>query len=328
MKRLIAGVSSLVLALMGPSQAYAYTSKTKAAAISVVASGVTPTQSLTSAVVLQNSGEPGTASTLTFGAGGNTYRDSGRAIRVDVNTNLAANRILFYTDNLAGGAVPAVPQCSLDTELGNDCGGLIGVTDRSQVVPLLWAVEDANPDFNFGASPSDGIGNEVYTTDRAHVTTYVDAALPLATAAEKQKLDTLAMKMCDGGAPVANADNAGSATDPQRYPQFFGSPGVANSDLCSASVSQVVIDPDGAGTAPNITINLNDKVNFSEELSKNIAVVAFSCLGTSCTAPNLSSPGFTKTVTSPFFMPLAADFRTAPGQDYASSTITVELVTQ
>src|SRR3989338_6828368 len=120
MKRLIAGVSSLALALMGPSQAYAYSSKTKAAAISVVSSGVTPTQALTTAVVLQNTGEPGTGATLTLGGGDNTYRHSARAIRVDVNTNLAANRILFYADNLP---VTAVPQCAPNTELGNDWGG-------------------------------------------------------------------------------------------------------------------------------------------------------------------------------------------------------------
>ena len=316
MRRFIAGCTSLAVGFLSASQALAYTSKTTATPISVVSSGVTPTQALTTAVVTQNSGEPGTASTLTFGTGGNTYRDSGRAIRVTVDTNLAANRILIYTNN---GPATAVPQCALDTEKGNDCGGLIGVTDRTQVVPLLWAVEDANPDFNFGASPSDAIGNEVFITDRAHVTTYVDAALSGASAAEKQKLDILAMKMCDGGALVANADNAGTPADPQRYPQLFGSPGVVNSDLCNA----------GADITINGTLILaNAKVPFSEELSKNIAVVAFSCLGTQCTAPDLTTPGLTKTVNSPFYLPMAADFRTAPGQDYASSTITVELVTQ
>src|SRR3989338_4379165 len=165
MRRFLAGCTSLAVALMPASQAFAYTQKTTATPISVVSSGVTPTQTLTTAVVTQNSGEPGTVSTLTFGTGGNTYRDSGRAIRVTVDTNLAANRILIYTNN---GPATAVPQCSLNTELGNDCGGLIGVTDRSQVVPVLWAVEDANPDFNFGASPSDATGNAGDITDRAH----------------------------------------------------------------------------------------------------------------------------------------------------------------
>ena len=299
----------------------AYTSKTTATAISVVTSGVTPTQSLTSTIVLQNTGDPGTASTLTFGVGGNNYRDSGRAIRVDVNTNLAANRILIYTNN---GPITAVPQCGLNTELGNDCGGLIGVTDRNQVVPVLWGVEDANPDYNFGATIGD---NETYITDRAHVTTYVNAVLPLATAAEQQKLDTLSMKRCDDNTPVANADNSGSPTDPQRYPQLFGSPGIVDSDLCNNG-GAISIDPNPGVGADDVAIAAGAKVPFSQELSKNIAVVAFSCLGASCTAPNLTSPGTTKTVISPFFMPLAADFRTAPGQDYATSTLTLELVTQ
>lgn len=316
MKRLIAGVTSLAVALMPAGQALAYTSKTKAAAISVVSSGVAPTQSLTSSIVLQGSNnDTGTASTLTFGAGGNTYRDSGRAIKVDVNTNLAANRILIYTDNLVAAAVP---QCNLNTELGNDCGGLIGVTDKSQVVPMLWGVEEVNVDYTFGSTVGD---NEVFITDRAHVTTYVDAALPGASVAEKQKLDTLALKRCDTGASVTNADNAGTLADPERYPQLFGSPGVSDSDLCNGGL--------------DITINgtfiaANAKVPFAEELSKNIAVVAFSCLGLVCTAPNLltADPADSKTVNSPFFMPLAADFRTAPGQDYATSTLTLELVTQ
>src|SRR3989338_10795628 len=92
MRRFLAGCTSLAVALMPASQAFAYTQKTTATPISVVSSGVTPTQTLTTAVVTQNSGEPGTVSTLTFGTGGNTYRDSGRAIRVTVDTNLAANR--------------------------------------------------------------------------------------------------------------------------------------------------------------------------------------------------------------------------------------------
>ncbi|MDP3704105.1 MAG: hypothetical protein Q8R78_06930, partial [Candidatus Omnitrophota bacterium] len=239
MKRLIAGMTSVAVGLLSASQALAYTSKTTATPISVVSSGVTPTQALTTAVVTQGSGEPGTASTLTFDVAGNTYRDSERAIRVTVDTNLAANRILIYTNNLNGGAVP---QCTLDTSLGNDCGGLIGVTDRSQVVPVLWGVEDANPDYIFGATVGD---NEVFITDRAHVATYVDAVLSAATAAEKQKLDILAFRRCDDQTTaVANADNAGTGPDPQRYPQFFGDPGIANKDLCSASVSQVIIDPD------------------------------------------------------------------------------------
>jgi hypothetical protein len=120
---------------------------------------------------------------------------------------------------------------------------------------------------------------------------------------------------------VANADNAGTADDPERYPQLFGNPGVFNSDLCNAG---------GDITINGTFIAANAKVPFAEELSKNIAVVAHSCLGTQCTAPDLSTanPADTKTVNSPFFLPIAADFRFAPGQDYATSTLTLELVTQ
>jgi len=315
MKRVLASVCSLGLVFAVAGQAEAYESKTVATPITVTSSGVTPTQTLTANVVLQNTGSPGTAAALTWGVGGNDFRDSDRAIRVDVDTNLAANRILIYTDNLDGGAVP---QAQLDTSLGNDGGGLVGVTDSTQIVPVLWGVEDANPDYNFGGTVGD---NEVFITDRAHVATYVDAVLGGASAAEKQKLDTLAMKRCDNDAPVANADNAGTAEDPERYPQLFGDPGVFDSDLCNDG-GDITID----GTF----IAAGAKVPFAEELSKNIAVLAFGCLGTSCTAPDLStpSPADSKAVVSPFFVPLAADFRFAPGQDYSTNTLTVELVTQ
>ena len=176
--------------------------------------------------------------------------------------------------------------------------------------------------------------SDLYLTDRAHVTTYVDAVIPLALVAEKQKLDTMAIKRCDNDAAVANADNAGTQQDPQRYPQLFGSPGIANSDLCNASVSSVTIDPNPGVAGDEVVIgpseSLTEKIPFSEELSKNIAVVAYNCLGTTCKAPDLStaSSADSKDVVSPFFMPLVADFRTAPGQDYATSTLTLELVTQ
>jgi len=284
--------------------------------VSVTASGVTDNSVLQPIQVVQQ-GTADVAGTLTFGAGGNTFRDSGVALKVDGSSNAAANRLIIYTNNLSGGAIP---QAALDTSLGNDGGGLVGVTDKSKIVPLLWVIKDTNVDHVFTSAT---IGDdEVYVTDRAHVATYVDAVLAGQPASEKQKLDTLAMKRCDNGTPVANPDNAGTSADPERYPQFFGSPGIADSDLCSAAASPVTI----AGT----TINPNDVIPFAKELSNNIAVVAFNCLGTACTAPDLSTPSplDTISVTLPVYLPIGADFRSAPAQNYATNTLTVELVTQ
>src|SRR3989338_2289324 len=199
MRRFLAGCTSLAVALMPAGQAFAYTTRVTQTT-AVTGSGVTESTSFTTSVVDQGTAD--VASPLDFGTGGNAFRDSGEAIKVNVSTNLAANRVIISTDNLN---VSASPKCTLNTELGNDCGGLIGVTDTKQVVPVLWVVADTNIDHAFTTGT---IGDdEVFVTDRAHVSTYVDAVLFGALPAEKQKLDILAMKRCDNGTPVANADN-------------------------------------------------------------------------------------------------------------------------
>lgn len=331
MRQLVASIVASAMLCSLSSPLFAYTSQGKAT-ISITGSGVTPTQAMTTTIVAQGTGDPGTPTTLSFGSGVNDFRDSGESIRIDVNTNLAGNRIIIYTDNLNA---TAVPQAQVDTSLGNDGGGLVGVTDRRFIVPMLWALQDSNAT-NYAFTTATVGDDEIYITDRAHVATYVDAALgTAASSTDKQTLDTLAMKRCDTGAAVPNADNTGAAGDPQRYPQFFGSPGVFDSDLCSGALSAVTITP-ASGTPVTIQpcttapCPANSKIPFSEELSKNIAVAAFSCFGTSCTAPNLAtaSPSDSITVASPFYLPMAADFRSAPGQDYSTSTLTVELVTQ
>jgi len=315
MKRILVALIGAAAVFSLTVGAEAFTSK-QARSVSVTASGVTDTSVLQPLQVVQQ-GTADVAGTLTFGVGGNNFRDSGVALKVDGASNAAANRLIIYTNNLSA---TASPQAALDTGLGNDGGGLVGVTDRSKIVPLLWVIKDTNVDHVFTSAT---IGDdEIYITDRAHVATYVDAVLAGASAAEKQKLDTLAMKRCDDGTAVPNPDNAGTALDPERYPQFFGSPGIVNSDLCSASAVAVTIN----GT----TINPNAEIPFAKELSKNIAVVAFNCIGTACTAPDLSTPSplDTISVTLPVYLPIGGDFRTAPAQDYATSTLTVDLVTQ
>lgn len=266
--------------------AEAFTSKQKST-ISVTASGVTESTTFSTAIVAQGTAD--TPATLSFGAGGNTFRDAGEAIKVTVNTNLAANRVIIYTDNLNAAAVP---QAALDTSLGNDGGGLVGVTDRSQTVPMLWVVADTNVDHAFTTAT---IGDdEIFITDRAHVATFTPVG---------SVLDNQAMKRCADLVSVPNAAGDGL------YPQFFGGPAV-NQDLC---------DQTTGATIPQ-----------AQELSKNIAVVAFSFLGANGTAPDLStpSPADSIAVTSPIYLPIGANFSTAPAQDYATSTLTVELVTQ
>jgi hypothetical protein len=290
MSRLWIMVAVLVGAASLAGRSEAFTPKKKST-LSVSASGVTESTTFeASQVVVQGTAD--TAGTLDFGTGGNTFRDSGKAIKVVVDTNVAANRLIFYTNNLGTGAVP---KACLDTSKGVDGAGLVGVTDCATAVPMVWGVVDVNDDYSFTAVPSPGIGatNAVFLTDLAHVATFT---------AKNSALDNLAMKRCSDDVVVTNAPGNGL------YPQFFGSAG-ADLDLCRQS--------DGS------------KVLEAEELSKNIAVVAFSFLGTKGLATNTITPGDPAVdVTSPIYVPIAADFRKATAQNYATNTLTLELVTQ
>lgn len=311
MKRSLLGLCSFAVVISLSSQAHAFTSKGKST-LSIGASGVTESTTFTTAVVTQGTADPGTAATLTFGPGGNTFRDSGEAIRVDVNTNTAGNKVIIYTDNLAG---TAVPQAQINTGTGIDGGGLVGVTDKTQTVPLLWVVKDTNtPDFVFTTAT---IGDdETFIVDRAHVRTFVQV---VPGQVKNGTLDNMLLKTCDPLAtppiPVTNIANDGL------YTQYFGAVG-QNLDVCSNEVAAVVIN--------GVTINPGAPVPFAQELVKNISVVAFGFLGTSgtVTIPGATPPNNTATVTSPIFLPIGGDFRTAPAQDYATSTLTVELITQ
>ena len=290
MNRFRITVAVLVGAASLAGRSEAFTPKQKST-LSVSASGVTETTTFdASQVVVQ--GTANTPGTLEFGTGGNTFRDSERAIKVSVDTNVASNRIITYTNNLGAGANP---KACLDTSKGVDGGGLIGVTDCQITVPLVWGVRDENDDYAFTPRPLPGFGatNASFITDRAHVATFTDKG---------GALDNLAMKRCSDNVHVANTPNNGL------YPQFFGSAGT-DLDLCRQS--------DGT------------KVLEAEELSKNIAVVAFSFLGTKGLATNTITPGDPAVdVTSPIYVPFAADFRQAPAQSYATNTLTIELVTQ
>jgi len=296
MRWVIAGICSVAVLFATAGQAEAFTSRQKST-LSVAASGVTEATTLATTVVSQGTAD--LPATLTFGTGTNAFRDSGEAVKLTVTTNLAANRVIIYTDNLNA---LANPQAQIDTATGIDGGGLVGVTDRAQIVPLLWVVADTNIDYTFTTAT---IGDdEIFITDRAHVATFTTVG---------SALDNQAMKRCADNVSVPNALNNGL------YPQFFGGPGV-NQDLC-----------DQVSGAP---------IAQAQELSKNIAVVAFNCFPNpttavpECLVPNLATPSPADTITmssgapTPIYVPLGADFRSAPAQDYATSTLTLELVTQ
>jgi hypothetical protein len=293
MSRLRALVTGLIVASIA-TQAQAYTSR-GSSTITVAPSGVTESTTFATAVVVQGSGTD-TPATLGFGTGPTAgFRDSDESIRVSVDTNVVGNRVIIYTNNLAP---TASPQACLDTSTGIDGGGLVGVTDCSRTVPLLWAVFDTNVNHTFTAAT---VGDdEIYITDRAHVASF--------TTGPGVAPDNQAMALCrdlPAITPVANASNDGL------YPQFFGNPGL-DEDLC-----------DPADTTPPFTV-------VSQELSKNIAVNAFGFNGTVGLAPNLAtpSPSDSITVTSPYYLAVGADFTGAAPQNYATNTLTLELVTQ
>ncbi len=321
MKKLIVlGIIALAGVVMTAARAEAFTSKTVITTpISVSSSGVTATQTLTATVVQQNTADvPGTVS---FGTGGNTFRDSGAALKVTVDTNLAAYRIIIYTSNLATAASPKFCE---NTALGNDGGGLVGVTDCKETVPMVWAISltgvTATPDpkvftgtssnlidYSFTANPSGpGATNAVFITDRAHVATFTT---------KNSTLDNQLMKNCVGGTlnPTTKVCTGGTAVTNTAgdglYPQFFGTAG-QDSDLYDT----------GTGA----------KIAAAEELSKNIAVVAFGCAGAKCNVPNIASAATDDVVqvTGPFYLPIGADFRTASAQSFGTNQLTLELITQ
>ena len=327
MKKYLKWAAGVIVLCSLQSAADAFTPKQKST-IAVSSSGVTESTTFDATqIVVQGPGDvPGS---LGFGAGGNIFRDSNVAVKVAVNTNLAANRIIIYTENLSTALGPTDPKFCDDTAKGNDGGGLVGLSDCKITVPMVWAVLDANANYSFTEVPDPGVGatNAVFVTDRAHVVDFVESVLGAgAAASEKQKLDVLQMKRGATGPIVPNPDNAGTFNDPQVFPHFFGTTG-QDSDLYSAEPAAVTLIP---ASGPSITIQPNEKIPFAEELSKNIAVVAFGFLGTAGTAPDVttSSPSDTISVTSPIYIPIGADFRKATSQDYSTKTLTVELITQ
>ncbi len=364
MRNYLVGVVSAALAAVAcTSPAHAFVSHDKSTAISVTGSGVVSVAVVTVSVVTQ-AADPATdtAATLGFGTtGGNALLDSGEALKVTVSANIANNRVIIYTDNKNAAASPQF--CGVDNATeksgpanGFDGGGLVGTgADCKKTVPLLWRIFDVNTDHVFtGAAVGD---DEVFITDLAHTHTFTAAAIPNpagATAAqiasretEREKLDSLVMKNCAAGAASAAIANPNDAdADPEVYPQAFGGVG-ASQDLCNASGAAVTIDPDGAGasggpkaavTFQNCTLTpceASSKVTFAEELSKNIAVVLFGCLGSICNAPNLATAAPDDTITvdaggaKPVYMPIAGDFRFAEGSvTYAQNTLRLELVSQ
>ncbi len=307
MKRYLAWSLSLAVCFAMASRAAAFTSQGASSTVSVSASGVSPTKTLSTQIVQQNTADVPT--TLSFGSAGNTFRDSNAAIKLSVDTNLALNRVIIYTSNLG---TTASPKFCDNTALGNDGGGLVGVTDCKQTVPLVWALgvtgitatpdplvftgTSANVDYVFAANPAPtpGASNGVFVTDLAHVATFTTKG---------GTLDNQAMKRCSDSVSVPNTAGDGL------YPQFFGASGV-DRDLCDQTT----------GT----------KIAAAQELSKNIAVVAFNCSGTACTLPRLDTASTSDVidVTGPFYLPIAGDFRFATAQNYASNSLTIELVTQ
>lgn len=311
MRRFWTYVVGLVIGLPMIGPAEAYTSKTKAAALSVGASGVAELKTLTVGVVQQNTAD--VTGTLTFAGTSNAFRDSGAALKLTIDTNVPNNRVIIYTDNLSAGAIP---QFCENTALGNDGGGLVGTLPTpgcKSTVPMVWGLgvtgiaadPDGNPlhfvgtstntDYVFTQNPSGpGATNGVFITDLAHVVTFTTA---------NSTLDNQAMKRCSDNVVVTNTAGDGL------YPQFFGGAGI-DRDLCD-NVSGL-------------------KIAAAEELSKNIAVIAHGCSGTTCNVPHLatSNPADQIKVTGPFYVPIVADFRFAPPQNYATNTLTVELVSQ
>src|SRR3989338_1429097 len=295
MKRLITGFLGLVIACMTASQAEAYTSRDReAVSVPVTAVGVTETAVLDPVAVVVEGSADTAATSISFGDVGPVPADlvdSGEALKISVNTNVAGNRLIISTDNLRTGVGAADPRFCDDTAKGNDGGGLVGIPTAGLpdnckfTVPLVWAVRDANDNYGFvkhvSPPPAIGADNGVFMTDRAHVRTFT---------ARNGTLDNVGTKFCDAAATHGVPET--NTADDGLYPQYFGEGG-ENLDICRTSDSTKILE--------------------AEELSKNIAVIALGLAGSSGTAPDVTTASATDTisVSSPFYVPLAADFRGA-----------------
>ncbi len=306
MKRILSAILGSAMICVIAGQAEAFTSLDAPETVPVGSATVTSTATLDVPVVVTQGSPTDAAGTINFGSGGNTFRDSGAALRVTLTTNAALNRLIIYTVNLDAGAVPQFCQ---NTALGNDGGGLVGTPtvafpDACELtVPLVWAVRDTNVDYTFTpdtTTPSSiGATNGVFITDRAHVRTFTTV---------NSVLDNLATRFCSPTAthPVAPTNTASDGL----YPQYFGQAGTAL-DICRLSDNTEIVE--------------------AQELSKNIAVVAFGFSGGNGTAPDVTTPSVLDTipVASPIYIPVAADFRFATGGvTYGTNRLRVELVSQ
>ena len=370
LKKILLTVLSVAIGLGWPGQVYAYTSKQKTTVPSV-GGGVTALQALSVTIVQQGTG--GAVSVLDFPiTTADDLRDSGEALKVAIDTNLAANRLLIYTDNTASSANPKCALLPAELDTARSCSGLVGVSDQKTTVPLVWAVgisgvtvdplgrqnvlkaSSTAVDYSFTPTAT-GVGatNGVLVTDLSQRATFTAALTNLSTT-DKQQMDTLAMRFCSPtNNPTGTVSNPDQTDETKAYyPQFFGAPNV-DKDLCNNGAGAVTIGgigpiPTCSGTAINVdclkgldpagTGNLVylSKVPFAEELSKNIAVVAFNCTRLECLVPNLTTTAVNDFYavqvatagTMALYLPMAADFRGSTGQDYATNTITLELVTQ
>lgn len=276
-RKSLAGLVSIAMVsmLVAPS-AYAYNSE---GSVTLGGGGSVSANVTFNAIMVAQGTDPAAAATLDFGSGGNAFRDSEEAVEITVDTNVAGNLVIIYTSNSAAGASP---QYTGDPATGQDGGGLVGVSDSSQTVPMAWIMNDDNDDAVFDGT-LDGTG-ETFFTDAAHSATFTTV---------NGTLDNQAMENCATNTPVTNTPGDGL------YPQFFGADGLVSQDLCAAGTDNVV----------------------SQELSKNIAVVAFGFNG--AVGNTVSSQ-----VTSPIYVALGADFTNAAAQAYSTNQLQVELITQ
>ena len=308
-------VSVAVALLLSPPHAFAFTSKRKATGTPLTGTGgVTPKAIFNPLVVVKQGVSPDTTDVLSFVDDGqdssaSDFRDSNESLKVSFDVNVPGARIFIFTNNQHPLANPRF--CG-DPATGIDGGGLVGVSDCRATVPVVWAVLDTNTDYSFRPKvlPELGAENSVFITDRAHVRTFADVNGPI---------DNILTKFCDPAA--TNAVLPTNTLGDGLYPQYFGA-GSVSLDLCSAS-DHVVFYPGGY-------IWPGDSIPQAQELSKNIAVVAFNLFNTKARVPDLSTadPADSLELTSPIYLPMGADFRRAFSMNYGSNTLDVNLVHQ
>jgi hypothetical protein len=297
------------------------------------------------ATVVDQADETDREKTLQFPDASTGKVNSGKCIKMTGGTNVVGARIIIATDNAALFTDPSQDPRWKDSDndgilepTGSDGSGMIGVSNKGYVAPLIWGVTDT-PNVR-PTTYTFGDYNWSYVVDTWHERSYVPTLADGVTVdPDYAALDTAQMYRVESNVPETNPANEGGGRYKKLYPQYFGKSG-ENMDLY-----------DKPSTDPTRKVYTINKTPVGQALYQNIATVAYSIqigdedimTGSSgyfiCQLPKLSTPAsddfvFAKLkktdgtieADSYIYIPVGAVYTGLPAQDYRTSKLFAQMV--